>query len=282
MKYAGFKYNYLNNIGDHIQSLAVEQFLPKVNIRINRDSLSLNTVNDPVLLVMNGWFSHTPGVCFPPNRNIIGLFWGFHVTDWNNSWEYLLKPSSLSYLRKFEPIGCRDTETMRRLTKAGIDSFYSKCLTLTFPKRKSVPKNGINILVDADHIPLPASIKKDSLSVSHQVPWRLSENIKFIYARHLLHLYGERAKLIVTTRLHCALPCVAMGIPVVFFGDEKDYRISLLKDVGLKINAISVDNRNDFLSCFNDIDWHPGIIDFEEDKDRLISSFKKMLNEWLT
>jgi len=291
MKYAGFKYDYLNNIGDHIQSLAAEQFLPKVDLRINRDTLSINIVDDPILLVMNGWFSHTPGVCFPPGRNIIGLFWGFHITNWNNSWEYVLKPPSLNYLKKCEPIGCRDIETMKRLKEAGIDSFYSKCLTLTFPKRMYVPKKGMNILVDADNIPLPASIKENSLSVSHKVPRDLSEKIKFIYARHLLHLYKEQAKLVITTRLHCALPCLAMGIPVIFFGNEKDYRISLLKDVGLKIHTISAVYRNitdppmmktkktDVKIFQEKVDWNPEPIDFEEEKDRMINSFKRMLNE---
>ncbi|MEL7585432.1 MAG: hypothetical protein AAGU19_01880 [Prolixibacteraceae bacterium] len=61
-----------------------------------------------------------------------------------------------------------------------------------------------------------------------------------------------------------------------FFWSEKDYRISLLKDVGLKINMVLVGNRNDSLKSFNeDIEWNPELIDFEEDKDRIIGSFKK-------
>jgi hypothetical protein len=36
-------------------------------------------------------------------------------------------------------------------------------------------------------------------------------------AAELLNLYSDRARLIVTTLLHCALPAIALGIPVVVF-----------------------------------------------------------------
>lgn len=42
-----------------------------------------------------------------------------------------------------------------------------------------------------------------------------SEQDKFEYAKSLLERYA-RARFCVTSRIHCALPCVAMGTPVVF------------------------------------------------------------------
>jgi len=36
-------------------------------------------------------------------------------------------------------------------------------------------------------------------------------------ARDLLALYRTQARVVITTFLHCALPCLAMGIPVVVF-----------------------------------------------------------------
>ena len=66
----------------------------------------------------------------------------------------------------------------------------------------------------------------------------------------------DTAKLVVTSRLHIASPCLAMGIPVILakkhFGD-----------------------RFGFIDCFlptytpekyNDIDWSPSPINFEEEK----------------
>jgi len=289
IKYCGFRYDHLTNIGDQIQSLAVEQFLPGLDIRINRDSLSKFQEKEQHLLVMNGWFSHTPNLCFPVHEPVCALFWGFHVTDWNNTWEYVLRPESIAYLKRHEPIGCRDLTTMECFRESGINAFYSKCLTLTFPKRASEPKDGWNILVDAQHLPIPNHILKESISVSHKVPNNLPEKVKFIYARYLLNLYKENAKLVITTRLHCALPCIAMGIPVVFFGDESDYRISLLKDMGLKINHITIKNKTSYASEIEkdekfdsmvfqkNVNWNAKPLDFEKEKSEMIKTFKQLL-----
>ena len=40
--------------------------------------------------------------------------------------------------------------------------------------------------------------------------------IRFTKAFDLLEMYGE-AKVVITQRIHAALPCVGMGIPVIFF-----------------------------------------------------------------
>jgi Polysaccharide pyruvyl transferase. len=290
MIFGGFEYRGLSNIGDYIQSIAAEQFLPEINIRLNRDSLSNYEGEVPVLLIMNGWFSHSPNTCFPPANQISGLYWGFHVTAWNNSWELIAKKESLAYLKRHEPIGCRDRYTAEKLKKNGIDSFYSKCLTLTFPNRLSEPEDGWNILVDAKHLPVPDHILKKSLFVSHEVPYNLPEKIKFIYARYLLNLYKEKARLVITTRLHCALPCIAMGIPVIFFGDENEYRVSLLKDIGLKIYDISLfkggkntdvknvnyKNHNSILEL-DKVNWHPSPIAFEIEKREMRNKIERMI-----
>ncbi len=64
----------------------------------------------------------------------------------------------------------------------------------------------------------------DAEYYSHGVRERLftGEKNKFEYCRRLLRRYAE-AKFCVTCRIHCALPCVAMGTPVVFVESmEKD------------------------------------------------------------
>lgn len=178
---------------------------------------------------------------------------------------------------------------MERFRESGINAFYSKCLTLTFPKRSSEHKDGWNILVDAQHLPIPNHILEESMSVSHKVPNNLPEKVKFIYARYLPNLYKENAKLMITTRLHCALPCIAMGIPVVFFGDESNHRIVLLKDVGLKINHIAIKNKTSYASEIEKdekfdyelfqkkVNWNAKPLDFEKEKSEMIKTFKQLL-----
>ena len=47
-----------------------------------------------------------------------------------------------------------------------------------------------------------------------------------MYAKQKLASYGL-AELVVTSRLHCALPCIALGTPVVFINDDpNDIRFS--------------------------------------------------------
>lgn len=48
-----------------------------------------------------------------------------------------------------------------------------------------------------------------------------SEDEKFAYADELLNRY-RKARFVVTTRIHCALPCLAMGVPVLYLYDKNN------------------------------------------------------------
>ncbi len=239
MKYASFIYTTSSNLGDQIQSLAIEQFLPSIDVQFDRDFLKEANEKEKHLLIMQGWFSHFPERCFPPADCIIPVFFGFHITDWNESIEYFLNPHSINYLKQHEPIGCRDKKTMEMLREKGIGAFYSKCLTLTFPKREIEPKDGKVFLVNMDGIKIPEYVRKDSISLSHDGYPFWNEKVKYLMAKNLIEMYRDEAKLIVTTKLHCALPCIAMGIPVVFFGNQDDYRVSIIRDLNVPIYPIS-------------------------------------------
>lgn len=58
--------------------------------------------------------------------------------------------------------------------------------------------------------------------LTHNLPQSLfkDDDDKMRYARDLIQEYGK-ARLVVTSRLHCALPCVGMETPVVFVNSEK-------------------------------------------------------------
>lgn len=86
--FAGFEYRGLNNLGDNIQSIAIERLLPAVKIRFNRDTLAQVDPDFPLKIIMNGWFSHFPETCLPLSKRLHPVFWGFHITDWNNGWKY--------------------------------------------------------------------------------------------------------------------------------------------------------------------------------------------------
>lgn len=270
--FAGLKYSGLNNLGDNIQSIAVERLLPDIKQRFNRDTLTLANSAFRSVIVMNGWFSHQPETCLPLSNNFYPIFWGFHVTNWNDSWVFFSQKHIVEYLKRYEPIGCRDPYTAERLSQMGIKAHVTYCLTLTFPKRKQEPMNGKIIVVDLPRDLLPEKINKKAMFYSHNVPsYKYRESLKRILARELLNIYQHHAKLIITNRLHCLLPCIAMGIPVIFFGNPNDYRISWVTEIGVNIFT-----KNDF----NKINWDPIPISFEKKKTDMINNFNALLHQY--
>lgn len=262
--FAGFLYKGLTNLGDNIQSVATETLLPKIITRFNRDTLALADWKDDILLVMNGWFSHNPEMCLPQSQKIHPIFWGFHITDWNTSWDYFSRKSVIDYLKSYEPIGCRDPYTAERLSKLGIETFVSYCLTLTLPCRNESNNANKIILVDVPQLLLPPTLKEQAYCCTHYIPGNLREAIKRIYATNLLNRYKHEAKLVITSRLHCLLPCIAMGIPVVFFNKSTDYRVSWVKELGVNIYDTN---------SIEKVDWNQKPINFESKKRELINSF---------
>ena len=66
----------------------------------------------------------------------------------------------------------------------------------------------------------PMSILKDSTYIRHEIPKThfKDEESKFRYAENLITRYAK-ARLVVTSRIHCALPCLALGTPVIYVHD---------------------------------------------------------------
>jgi hypothetical protein len=239
LKYASLRYDHEHmNLGDSIQTLAAERFLPSLDKRFDRDTLGDVEENDIYLLIMNGWFTTRPEK-WPPGASIAPVFFGFHLNIENNKdvERIFLNDKSLEYFKRHEPIGCRDRATAKMLSERGIKTFYSKCLTLTFTRRSSEPENGKIFLVDIDpkKIPLPEAIERKAVRVSHSVPHIYPDEVKLLMAKSLLDMYKNEARLVITTRLHCALPCIALGVPVIFFGNPDEYRVAILPDLGVPI-----------------------------------------------
>ncbi len=269
MKFAAFYYRQSTNLGDEIQSIAADRFLPKVDLRVNRDSMAVTELGEPHLAIMNGWYSHFPKTCFPPTKNFVPVIYSMHISDWNNSWDHFKTPACVDYLKSHGPVGCRDPRTRDVLLEMGVDAFHSSCVTLTLPKRTSEPKSPRTFFVDLpeariDGRKLPDKIKKNAIAVSHLTQDIFGPDLKFKMANKLLQTYRNHGGLIVTSRLHCALPCIAMGIPVIVFGKSDDYRLSPLAELGVPI-----------YSHPGDVDWEAepvAIDDFREQSSALLKS----------
>jgi hypothetical protein len=291
MKFASFRYGG-GNLGDEIQSLAVEQHLPRVDTFIERDDMRSFEADEPHIVVMQGWFSEFPDRCFPPPRSIVPVFVGFHITEDFGAASSLLSGESLSYLKAHAPIGCRDQGTRAMLERAGASAYLSLCLTLTFPTRTHEPTQGRVFIVDASEVWIPPQIRAGAVYETQSAKPGATDEEERAEARRLLDTYRDEASVVITTKLHCALPCLAMGIPVVFFGDAEDYRYGTLLSIGQPIHPIrptkgfasllwrfAVYRRRWRQRGARSVDWNPPPLDLVECKRSLGSLIRSKLQE---
>lgn len=273
-----FEYARSCNIGDDIQTLAVAQHIEGSGLYIDRDELS-SYLGDPCAVVMNGWFTKNPAA-LPPSEAIHPVWIGFHLGP--HVRHILDRTVVRTVLRQNGPIGCRDPQTAEMLAAAGIAAFVSGCLTTTFPRRTSLPADPRTYLVDTAGVPLPEHLRgPDSIRITHMGAGWWSHAAKRSLAADLLGEYRDHAGIVVTTRLHCALPCVAMGIPVVFVGDMTDRRLQPIEGLAEVIHfphelrsdgpATRVRRRHHWLREMRDRDWTGFAADIEDQKTRRVA-----------
>ncbi|NEP31274.1 MULTISPECIES: polysaccharide pyruvyl transferase family protein [unclassified Moorena] len=128
-------------------------------------------------------------------------------------------------------MGCRDSRTVKEFNKINIDAYFSGCPTITL-KNPEIERTDEVLVVDAHlknaagHIPdttqllrslVPSYILEKAKFLTHNVePYKYRwHGYKLNRAIDLLTYYAK-AKLVITSRLHCALPCLAFGTPCVF------------------------------------------------------------------
>lgn len=232
-KYAVMSYS-TNNIGDDIQTLAAINFLKKKGITeyifIDREKLC-DYNGEHVILIMNGWFMHNINK-FPPSDKITPIFISVHINK-----EPLIS-NNINYFKKYEPIGCRDTDTVNLFKKYSIDAYFTGCLTLLFDnfKEKTEKKYLVDVFIDGKQIPkidFDITNYKDYQIIKHNVvKTDTSLKKRLIDAEKLLNKY-RKAKEVVTTRLHCILPCRAFNTNAIFIHKNynTDARFSGLKKI---------------------------------------------------
>jgi hypothetical protein len=289
------------NIGDYIQSLAAKQFFDdEDHVLWNRDELSKYT-GTPAKVILNAWFTHKPAN-WPPSDNLIPLFVAFHANS--SSSDALTAEKSLSYLKRYEPIGCRDFYTVNLLKTKGIEAYFSSCLTTTLfqsynsevrkkiyivdpfaympngkgfveiiksvllstiyfiptfkmiRKYKQTNKYTINftkigigriLLATKSYLILKKIVDKNVLDNAilithyHQYKEYSCDDDRFKRADEILKMYAS-AKLVITSRIHCALPSIGFGTPVVYLKNLSEKEESICRYEGIEsfFNIISI------------------------------------------
>ncbi len=278
------------NIGDPIQTYAME-YIYKI-IGINSKDLvhisryhSKSYLGDYVLLPFNCFnriFNQLGNTydTLPVSPKIVPVFVSFHLHSRS------INEEILNQLRTYQPIGCRDEETLINLRNHGITSYLSGCITSLLPKRKIEPKRQKTFFVDVpkEIIDLaPNDIKTNYEIVEHFISFDRSSNEAIMteeeYERFYnlgvsqIEKYRDEATLVVTSRLHAASPCMAMGIPVILVSNNFDGRFSWIDKF---LTLYTPDT-------FNEINWRPKNVNYEVEKkaitEYIISRIIKSYNE---
>jgi len=273
------KANAYANLGDNIQALALDYIYEKLGISqeniayVNKDGTK-NYKGEYIVLpsYVNLW-DNSLDLRFPMSSNIYPIF----VSVVANRDVFIDRPDLVDYFKTYVPIGCRDQQTLEIFRKYGIEAYLMGCLTMCFPRRKVEPQNGKVFLVDISKELeefIPDNIKDKCEYVSHAIqyqeyPVTLEEDARLKdIARNLLQRYAYEAELVVTSRLHVAAPCIAMGIPVIFACNNIDFRFGWL-DKYIKLYS---------LEEYSSIDWNPQSIEMESIKERIIQYINNSIN----
>lgn len=235
MKYGVLCAKNAKNIGDDIQTYASLKFLSSVDYYVEREDISnfKSNNNEPVAVIMNAWWMWKKWN-WPPSRCIIPKLISMHFSSWTTeNWGCPIKYEMLDgiggeYLKSYEPVGCRDMNTLKELRKRKIKSYFSGCLTLTLPKQKKIkPKKEYICAVDIDEkcINKIKSMINDSMELKIINHDRITDKERNDWDKRmknvekLLTTY-QNAKCVITSRLHAALPCLAMEVPVLLIRDN--------------------------------------------------------------
>lgn len=271
MKFGLVVYLKTDNIGDDVQSYAAKRFLPTVDYVIDREALdTFDSHGEVVKAIMNGWYMYSK-FNWPPASVIDPLWVAMHISenDYFGIGERFLEGIGGDYLRHYAPIGARDVSTLEMLERNHIPAYLSGCLTLTIPQFSNVEKTNEVLLVDLDE-KSEAIVRKmypaeNFQSVTHNVNAEeysaLSAEDRLRRVEKLLRRY-QGAKCVITSRLHCALPCLALQTPVLLVY-KREYApriqsfLSLLHysnigNLGEKLQEFCVENpienKKDYLS----------------------------------
>lgn len=283
MKFANFRYvagiSYGEdggriNIGDYIQLFAVENMYRRMGIRkediyyLNIDEIR-DYVGEYLILPIN-FIMMDADFCVDGeiaiSRYIIPVFIGvsFHKGS------IALNDKNLRFLQKYSPIGCRDFRTYQLLKEKDIPAYLFGCLSLTLPYRKKSEGSRKKVfLVDVPEFlreTIPEEYKENAEIIHHEQDMGKAEfescTFSWEMAEKIFNRYREEAALVVTSRLHCASPCIGMGIPTIIVREYAGYTFGWIDEFADIFLEKDIDR----------IDWHPKLPEINDMKEKMLTS----------
>ena len=259
MKYGLLYYKDTDNIGDDIQTFAQERFIPHVDYLIDRENLEsfIPEKKEKVKVIMNAWYIHDKF-----NFDISPYIEPLYISMFLKKFPYqagitigsdYLNKNILESFKKYSPVGARDIHTKNLLDKLSIESYFSGCMTLTINKFSDVEKKDYIVVVGLNDKEIDYIKKKTNREVINFIQdidkgsfANESWEVRRKRVINTLKLY-QGAHLVITTKLHCSLPCLALGTSVLLlydtsFPENKDR-------IGTYLSYLNYIKREDFFSA---------------------------------
>lgn len=268
------------NLGDPIQSYAVKNLyremgigeediipVPRYDMAEYDGEECICVVNSASNYEELAYDSHF----MPPSPKIHAIPMSLHL-------HRELTEDELSFYKTCGGVGCRDLSTVEYLQSLGVDAYLTGCLTLTLPRRskeqeaKADKVYFLDVPSDVMKI-MPQNLKDRGIVLSNIIRFQNPGNsnrisVEDAYEEHKkgeerIELLRDTACLVITSKLHVASPCLAMGIPVILaknhFGDRFGF-------IDRLIPTYTPEH-------YSEINWDPEPVDFEEDKAKIKQVF---------
>ena len=267
MKYGVLYYKDTDNIGDDIQSYASARFIPKIDYYIDRENLESFSPNkkESVKCIMNSWYLHDKF-----NFDISPYIHPLYISMFFKKFPYeagitignkYINENVIENFKKYGPIGTRDNHTANLLDEIGVKNKFSGCMTLTIEKFENLEKKDYivtNGLTEKEINYIKSKTNREVINYIQDVErgsfsnetWE--ERMKRV--EDTLKLY-QQAHLVITTKLHCSLPCLALETPIL-----------LVYDRSFAENEDRIGTYLDYLNYVYREDLEKEEIDFEEPK----------------
>ena len=227
MRYGVIWHPASTNLGDDMQTLAASRLLPRVDRTLDGERLDEPPMpaGEDIVTLLSGNVLRSR-FHWPPHPSLRPVCLGLHVSRedvWGSRLD-AMEGLGLDYLRRWGPVGCRDEATAALLNGLHVESYVSCCLTLTLERPADVPRRQRYICcVDVPEKAVESLRRYEKAAhvevreLTHHLP---PEAAKETYAERMwraedtLRTYAGAAW-VVTRRLHCALACLAMEVPVL-------------------------------------------------------------------
>ena len=275
------KDNAFINMGDPIQAYAMSEVYD--NIGINNKNIVLMSLDEiktysgdeiifplPLNLSIeniNDFFPISPKI----HPAFVSQYW---VDDFLHD-----RCDIVEYLKKHEPIGCRDEKTRNLSTKYGIKSFLMGDYAIVFRNTGNVltgfgRKTFLVDLSPAAYAAVPNGIKSNSKCITHTVKLNsypldnFEDDRLYDMGKQYISQYKNEAALVISSRIHAVVPAMSMGIPVILMADNIDYRFEWLD------KFIPLYQEDDY----EDVNWNPNPVDVSYARELVIDVFRRIIS----